>query len=392
MLITSFRDYGYFYATLRLGTPPREFAVIVDTGSTITYVPCASCGAKCGPHHKDAAFDPAASSTAKPVACDSNQCSCGRPACGCSQQQECTYQRNYAEQSSSTGILMLDDLELGESSVPLVFGCETSESGEIFNQEADGILGLGNSEISLVNQLAGNKDIEDVFSLCFGSVEGDGALLLGDVDLDPWGINLTHTPLLPSAAHPHYYCVGLEGIAVGDRWIDVPPALYQEGYGSVLDSGTTFTYLPSEVFRIFVAEVTEYALGKGLKEVNGPDAKFKDVCFGGAPTVDKAAELEEVFPVMRLKLAGAVDLRLGPLTYLFMHAAEAGAYCLGVFDNGASGTLLGGITFRNTLVQYDRRSGRVGFGAAPCQAIGLNHRPCHASGVLDQWKCTRQDV
>lgn len=46
-----------------------------------------------------------------------------------------------------------------------------------------------------------------------------------------------------------------------------------------------------------------------------------------------------------------VNLRMGPLNYLFMHTAEAGAYCLGVFDNGASGTLLGGITFRNILVE-----------------------------------------
>ena len=46
-----------------------------------------------------------------------------------------------------------------------------------------------------------------------------------------------------------------------------------------------------------------------------------------------------------------VKLRTGPLNYLFMHTGEAGAYCLGVFDNGASGTLLGGISFRNILVQ-----------------------------------------
>lgn len=42
---------------------------------------------------------------------------------------------------------------------------------------------------------------------------------------------------------------------------------------------------------------------------------------------------------------------MGPLNYLFMHTAEAGAYCLGIFDNGQAGTLLGGITFRNILVE-----------------------------------------
>lgn len=50
-------------------------------------------------------------------------------------------------------------------------------------------------------------------------------------------------------------------------------------------------------------------------------------------------------------LLQGLNLRMGPLNYLFMHTAEAGAYCLGVFDNGKSGTLLGGITFRNILVQ-----------------------------------------
>ena len=49
---------SYFYATLYLGTPAKKFAVIVDTGSTMTYVPCTTCGAGCGPHHQDAAFDP----------------------------------------------------------------------------------------------------------------------------------------------------------------------------------------------------------------------------------------------------------------------------------------------------------------------------------------------
>ena len=79
--------------------------------------------------------------------------------------------------------------------------------------------------------------------------------------------------------------------------------------------------------------------------------QFHDICFGGAPGVDKLAELEQVFPSLHLKLGGGIELKMGPLNYLFMHSSEAGAYCLGVFDNGAAGTLLGGITFRNMLVQ-----------------------------------------
>lgn len=58
-----------------------------------------------------------------------------------------------AEQSTSAGMLLVDNLWLGESPVSVVFGCETRETGEIYNQEADGIVGLGNSEISVINQV-----------------------------------------------------------------------------------------------------------------------------------------------------------------------------------------------------------------------------------------------
>ena len=47
-------------------------------------------------------------------------------------------------------------------------------------------------------------------------------------------------------------------------------------------------------------------------------------------------------------------LTVPPLNYLFMHTREKNAYCLGIFNNGAQGTLLGGITFRDILVQVSR--------------------------------------
>lgn len=60
-----------------------------------------------------------------------------------------------AEQSSSEGFLIEDVLHLhdGSEAVPFRFGCETRESGEIFRQEADGIMGLGNSDASIINQV-----------------------------------------------------------------------------------------------------------------------------------------------------------------------------------------------------------------------------------------------
>ena len=54
---------------------------------------------------------------------------------------------------------------------------------------------------------------------------------------------------------------------------------------------------------------------------------------------------------MQLQFAGGVNLTLPPQNYLFAHFNRDGAYCLGVFPNTQDGTLLGGITFRDVLVQ-----------------------------------------
>ena len=65
-------------------------------------------------------------------------------------------------------------------------------------------------------QLVNAGVIENVFSLCFGTVEGEGAMLLGDAPL-PSTLRLQYTPLVSSLAHPFYYNVKLEGLVVGGR-------------------------------------------------------------------------------------------------------------------------------------------------------------------------------
>ena len=64
-----------------------------------------------------------------------------------------------------------------------------------------------------------------------------------------------------------------------------------------------------------------------------------------------AEQLPRYFPSMRLRFAGEVDLPLPPQNYLFGHFDRDGAYCLGIFQNVQDGSLIGGITFRDILVQ-----------------------------------------
>lgn len=53
------------------------------------------------------------------------------------------------------GVLVEDLLALhdGEQGSPIIFGCETKETGEIYKQRADGLFGLGNSDVSVINQV-----------------------------------------------------------------------------------------------------------------------------------------------------------------------------------------------------------------------------------------------
>ncbi len=144
-------------------------------------------------------------------------------------------------------------------------------------------------------QLAKSGDLSKVFGLCFGFPSA-GALLLGDAPLPAGVAAPAWTPLQPTRAA--FYTVKLLGLDVEaaqsapgpgagppggtggrgrrrllgetwrrlaqrrrrrlqaepgpeDRWSSLPvdPSVYTVGYGTVMDSGTTFNYLPTAAFR-----------------------------------------------------------------------------------------------------------------------------------------------
>ncbi|KAE8665764.1 RING/U-box superfamily protein with ARM repeat domain isoform 1 [Hibiscus syriacus] len=348
---------GYYTTRLWIGTPPQQFALIVDTGSTVTYVPCATCEL-CG-SHQDPKFQPDLSSTYQPVKCTSD-CNCD------ADREQCIYERQYAEMSSSSGVLGEDVISFGNQSalVPqrAVFGCENEETGDLYSQHADGIMGLGRGDLSVVDQLVEKGVISDSFSLCYGGMDiGGGAMVLGGISA-PSDMVFSYSDPVRSP----YYNVDLKEIHVAGKQLHLNPSVFDGKYGTVLDSGTTYAYLPEAAFLAFKEAIFKDL--SSLKQVQGPDPNYNDICFSSASS--DVSELSKTFPTVDMVFGHQQNLSLSPENYLFQHSKIQGAYCLGIFQNEKDPTtLLGGIIVRNTLVTYDRKHSKIGFWKTNCSEL-----------------------
>ncbi|XP_044511927.1 aspartic proteinase 36-like isoform X2 [Mangifera indica] len=356
---------GYYTTHLNIGTPPQKFALIVDTGSTVTYVPCSNCQ-RCG-KHQDPRFQPKLSSTYKSLKCN--------PDCNCDNDgKNCIYERRYAEMSSSSGVLAEDIISFGNDSElapqSAVFGCEIVETGDLYSQRADGIMGLGRGRLSVVDQLVEKGSISDSFSLCYGGMDvGGGAMILGGIS-PPRDMVFAHSDPFRSP----YYNIALEEIHVAGKPLKLSRKIFDGRHGTVLDSGTTYAYLPQQAFSAFKEAIMKEI--HSLKPVVGPDPNFEDICFSGAGR--DVSQLSKVFPKVDMVFSNGQKFSLSPENYLFRHTKVSGAYCLGIFKNADATTLLGGIVVRNTLVTYDRADNKIGFWKTNCSELW---RRLHFSNV-----------
>ncbi|KAF7828655.1 aspartic proteinase-like protein 2 [Senna tora] len=332
---------GYYTTRLWIGTPPQMFALIVDTGST------------------DPKFQPELSSTYEPVKCTLD-CNCDND------RNQCMYERQYAEMSTSSGVLGNDVVSFGNQSElepqRAVFGCENLETGDLYSQHADGIMGLGRGDLSIVDQLVDKNVISDSFSLCYGGMDfGGGAMVLGGIS-PPLDMVFAHSDPVRSP----YYNIDLKEIHVAGKQLSLNPKVFDGKHGTVLDSGTTYAYLPEEAFLAFKDAIMKEL--HSFKQIPGPDPNYNDICFSGAGIV--VSELSKSFPTVDMVFGNGQKFSLSPENYLFRHSKVRGAYCLGVFQNGKDPTtLLGGIIVRNTLVMYDRENSKVGFWKTNCSEL-----------------------
>lgn len=151
---------GLYYMALLLGSPPKLYFLDMDTGSDLTWAqcdaPCRNCAI--GPH---GLYNP---KKAKVVDCHLPVCAQiqqgGSYECN-SDVKQCDYEVEYADGSSTMGVLVEDTLTVRLTNGTLIqtkaiIGCGYDQQGTLAKSPAstDGVIGLSSSKVALPAQLA----------------------------------------------------------------------------------------------------------------------------------------------------------------------------------------------------------------------------------------------
>ncbi|KAH9734603.1 eukaryotic aspartyl protease family protein [Citrus sinensis] len=255
------------------------------------------------------------SSTARIVSCSDPLCASEiqTTATQCpSGSNQCSYSFEYGDGSGTSGSYIYDtlyfDAILGESLIAnstalIVFGCSTYQTGDLSKTDKaiDGIFGFGQGDLSVISQLASRGITPRVFSHCLkGQGNGGGILVLGEI-LEP---SIVYSPLVPSKPH---YNLNLHGITVNGQLLSIDPSAFAASNNreTIVDSGTTLTYLVEEAFDPFVSAITATV----SQSVTPTMSKGKQ-CYLVSNSVS------DIFPRVSLNFEGGASMVLKPEEYL----------------------------------------------------------------------------
>uniref|UniRef100_A0A6V7QQY6 Peptidase A1 domain-containing protein n=1 Tax=Ananas comosus var. bracteatus TaxID=296719 RepID=A0A6V7QQY6_ANACO len=201
---------GNYVTRISLGTPATSYVMVVDTGSSLSWLQCSPCAVSC--HDQvGSIFDPSASNTYQSVSCSAPECdsldSATLNPSACSNSGMCIYQASYGDSSFSVGYLSRDTLSLGGQTFPnFVYGCGQDNEG-LFGESA-GLIGLAKNKLSLLSQLAPKLGYS--FSYCLPTTSSSGYLSIGSSS----PAQFSYTPMVSNSLDSTLYFLTLTGISV----------------------------------------------------------------------------------------------------------------------------------------------------------------------------------
>ncbi|XP_003385244.1 PREDICTED: cathepsin D-like [Amphimedon queenslandica] len=323
--LTNYLDAEY-YGNITIGTPPQNFLVIFDTGSSNLWIPSSKCDPKdkaCQTHHQY------------------------------NHDHSSTYVKNdtkFAIQYGTgnlTGFLSVDTVTIANLTVPAQKFAEAVEQpGDTFvNAQFDGILGMAWPSISVdgvipfFNNLVQQSLVaQPVFGFYLDRDENGtlgGELALGGTDPSHYKAPINYVPLSDKT----YWQFKLDKIKVGGT------TLCSNGCQAIADTGTSLLVGPSVDVQKIMKEI-------GAKNTDGV---YMIDCgnMSNLPTVSF--------------VIGGAQYLLSPQQYIMKEEAEGQTFCLVGFDSLDQGEplwILGDVFIGYYYTEFDVGQGRVGFAPA----------------------------
>ncbi|KAK7314531.1 hypothetical protein VNO77_33057 [Canavalia gladiata] len=363
---------GLYFTILRVGNPPKSYFVDVDTGSDLTWIqcdaPCASCAKGAHTLYKPTRSNVVPYVDSLCLDVQKNQKNGHHGSL-----QQCDYEIQYADHSSSLGVLIRDELQLiatngSKTRLNFVFGCGYDQEGLLLNTLAktDGIMGLSRAKVSLPYQLASKGLIKNMVGHCLSNNgAGGGYMFLGDDFVPYWG--MSWVPMVYSHT-TDLYQTQILGINYGNR------ALRFDGESKVgkvvFDSGSSYTYFTKEAYLDLVASLNEVS---GLGLVQDDSDTTLPICWQANFPIKSIKDVKDYFKTLTLRFGSkwwilSTLFQIPPEGYLIIN--NKGHVCLGILDgsnvNGGSSIILGDISLRGYLVVYDNVNQKIGWERAEC--------------------------
>ncbi|XP_010265280.1 PREDICTED: aspartic proteinase nepenthesin-1-like [Nelumbo nucifera] len=369
---------GQYFVDFRIGTPPQSLLLVADTGSDLVWVKCSACW-NCSKHPPGSAFLARHSTTFAPVHCYDSACQHvphplkHQPCNHTRLHSTCRYDYSYADGSRTSGLFATETTTLNTSYggaarlKDLAFGCGFNVSGPSVSDAsfngAHGVMGLGRGPVSFssqVGKLFGNK-----FSYCLKdytiSPPPTSYLLIGETHGPiTKKQRMSFTPLHTNPLSPSFYYVGIKSVFVDGVGLPIDPSIWaldnQGNGGTVIDSGTTLTFLAEPAYR---QVLTAFRRRVKLPRTTDP-ASSLDLC------VNVSGVANPRLPKLSFRLDGG-SVFSPPARNYFIDAAE-GIKCLAMqpVTSPSGFSVIGNLMQQGFLFEFDRERSWLGFSRHGC--------------------------
>lgn len=364
---------GEYFMDVFVGTPPKHFSLILDTGSDLNWiqcVPCYVCFEQSGPH-----YDPKDSSSFKNISCHDQRCqlvSSPDPPQACkAENQTCPYFYWYGDSSNTTGDFALETFTVnltassGKSEFrrveDVMFGCGHWNRG-LFHGAA-GLLGLGRGPLSFASQLQSLYGHSFSYCLVDRNSNISSKLIFGEDKKLLRNPNLNFTSFVGGKENPvdTFYYVQIKSVIVGGEVLNIPKETWLAsaggGGGTIIDSGTTLTYFAEPAYEIIKEAFMKKI--KGYLMIEDGHLPLKP-CYNVSGF--EAIELPN-FGIMFAD--GAVwDF---PAENYFIEIEPGSVVCLAILGTPHSAlSIIGNYQQQNFHILYDLKNSRLGYAPVNC--------------------------